>query len=181
MVSNTKLKSVKPRKANSRSSYSAPKSLDEIIAEDGSFQTPLPSLFLRAFVWIEECLQSNLANQGLPELSRMESQVLTMIGGGVSRPIEVARALGVSRQTLNQTIRLLQNRNLLEISSDPDDKRCKILAFSEDGVTMMEAAVNIIGHAEDELCRRIGTAKIRKMKETLDNDFGDIPIFNFTE
>lgn len=100
-----------------------------------------------------------------------------MIGGGVSRPIEIARALGVSRQTLNQTIRLLQNRHMVEMTPDPHDKRCKVLAFSPDGIATMEAAVNIIGHAEDELCRRIGTSKIKRLKETLDKDFGDIPIF----
>lgn len=156
----------------------APKSLAELLADDGTYQPLIPSLLLRGFVWVEQCLQDNLKHRGLPQISRMESQVLTMMGGGITRPIEIAKSLSVSRQTLNQNIRLLQNRGLIGLTADPNDGRCKILSFSADGIIMIEAAIEILGHAEDILSKRLGAANLRRLKNTLDTDFGDIPIFD---
>lgn len=178
MNQNKTIKAKGGKAKTARKVYKAPKSLDELVAEDGSFEPVLLSLFLRAFVWTEHCLQENLKHRGLPQISRMESQILTMMGGGITRPIEIAKALGVTRQTLNQNIRLLQNRGLVELTADPNDGRCKVLNFSIDGIKIIEAAIDILGQAEDLLARRLGSANIRRLKTTLDKDFGDIPIFD---
>lgn len=135
-------------------------------------------LLLKNFIWMDQALQDNRAARGGLKLTRGESQLMLLVSIGVRRPIEVARALGVSRQALNVTINLLKDRKLVELQPDPDDKRCKIIAFAEAGQSTRNEAEEILIRLEREVTRRIGKQAVEQMYAGLAADWGEQPLFD---
>lgn len=132
---------------------------------------------LTCLVWMDRCLQRNVMARGWERLSRAESQVMLLVWSGTCRPIDIARTLGASRQAINQTLKLLVGRNLLELVPDPDDGRCKIVRFTETDTGMRRDALDVIGQIEETLAERLGNRNFECAKRTLALDWGDIPVF----
>ena len=59
---------------------------------------------LRAYYWMDESLQNGLQRAGYRPRTRTQTMILIHISNGVTRAAELARALGVSRQAIQQQI-----------------------------------------------------------------------------
>lgn len=150
-------------------------------AESLANSSPPPMLIwllLKNFIWMDQALQDNRVERGGLKLTRAESQLMLMISIGTKRPIEVAKALGVSRQALNVTINLLKDRELVELKPDPDDKRCKIIDFADAGQATRDNAQEILIRLEREIVRRIGKKFVDNLYAGLGADWGGIPLFD---
>lgn len=146
---------------------------------NGSPEDPLTmTSLLTCLVWMDRCLQRNLTARGWQRLSRPESQVMLLVSSGTCRPIDIARTLGASRQAINQTLKLLVGRSLLELVPDPDDGRCKIARFTVPDTGMRRDALHVIHLMEKTLAGRLGKRNFEVLKATLGQDWGDIPIFS---
>lgn len=132
---------------------------------------------LNSLIWMDRCLQQNLVKRGWDRLSRPESQVMLLVSSGVHRPIDIARALGASRQAINQTLKLLVQRDLLELVPDPEDGRCKIVQFTDTDGGMRREALDVIDQIEIELAKRLGKHSFELTKQTIGRDWGEVPIF----
>lgn len=132
---------------------------------------------LRGGIWLDRCLQENLEARGWPTLSRTESQIMVLASAGITRQVEISKALGLTRQAINQTLGLLKEKGLIDLLPDPDDGRCKIIAFSKNGRHQRQDALSIIDLMEAELARRIGRKTLAALKDGLDRDWGCVPIF----
>ena len=133
---------------------------------------------LNSLIWMDRCLQQNLIERGWARLSRPESQVMLLVSSGICRPIDIARALGSSRQAINQTLKLLVQRDLLELVPDPEDGRCKIVRFTDKDGGMRREALDVIDRIETELARRLGKRSFELTKQTISRDWGEVPIFS---
>lgn len=133
---------------------------------------------LRNFIWMERCLQANIEARGWQALSRAESQIMLLASAGITRQVEISKALGFSRQAINQTMKQLKARGLIDINPDPEDGRCKVVAFAEKGSGMRTDALEIMELMEQELVDRIGIKTLNAMHEALERNWGDIPIFD---
>lgn len=133
---------------------------------------------LRGFIWLDRCLQANVEARGWPALSRAESQVMLLASAGITRQVEISKALGLTRQAINQTMKQLKARGLIDILPDPEDGRCKIIAFAEEGADMRADAAQVIALMEQELVDRIGVKTVNALHEALERNWGDIPIFD---
>lgn len=131
---------------------------------------------LRGFIWLDRCLQENLEPLGWPPLSRPESQIMLLASAGITRQVDISKALGLTRQAINQTLKQLKARGLIDILPDPDDGRCKIVAFAKGGAQMRVDALKIIAAMEVELADRIGRKTVVSLREAIDRDWGDIPV-----
>lgn len=136
---------------------------------------------LRAFIWMDRGLQQNLQRRGWPELSRTESQVMLLISEGIQRPIDMARALGLTRQAINQTINLLTKKGFVSMVEDPKDRRCKIVAFGGDHQAIRNDAKHILAALEDELRSKIGTPAFKGLKRLAKGELGDPPHVAFDD
>ena len=54
---------------------------------------------IRAFGWMDRCLQENLAARGWQPLSRTESSIMLFVDQGTTSPVVIAQALGISLRT----------------------------------------------------------------------------------
>src|SRR3546814_14957684 len=81
---------------------------------------------------------------------------MTNVADGVTRPAELARRLGISRQAVQQLLADLQTRGLIELVADPADARAQIIRYSKRGVQIGEVTVRALAHIHSEIEKRLG-------------------------
>ena len=130
---------------------------------------------LRAFTWMDQCLQKNIAARGWEALSRTESQIMVLIAQGTRSPVEIARALGLSPQAINQASKPLIKRGLIRLEPDPLDGRRKLMCPAESGINIGIDAAEIITGMEQELEKRLGKKQLEVLRSCLADNWGDLP------
>ena len=135
----------------------------------------LMTWLLEGFMWLDRGLQENLQAHGLPSVRRLESMVLVYVASGIKRPSDLARTLGVTRQSINSAMRDLEEKRLIELTPDPADRRCKLIHFSREGRPVHIAAANIMSNLEAALIERLGPSTIEALLAGLSTDWGDVP------
>jgi DNA-binding MarR family transcriptional regulator len=126
----------------------------------------------QAFVWLDEGLQNYLRLRGWPQVTRPQSMVMNNVVAGVTRPSDIARNLGVSRQAIHVTLNQMVEIGLLELIDDPEDRRSKIVAISATGSMMRQSAQEAMRLLARQLRRRIGDAHVDSLKTILAADWG---------
>lgn len=130
---------------------------------------------LHAYYWADESLQNLLHEGGWPTLPRTQSMIMVNVANGVTRPAELARRLGVSRQAIQQTLAEMESIALLQLVRDPDDARAKIVQFSPRGASIQRAAFKAIRAVDDELEKRLGPRDFAALKRVLlERDWGPV-------
>lgn len=130
---------------------------------------------LQAFSWMDRCLQQNLADRGWQPLSRTESEIMLFVAQGTTSPVDIARALGVSRQAINQATKGLIERGMVALEPDPNDGRRKVLSFPDSDFAIGDDAAQIIRGMERELERRLGKRKLDALRRAVGEDWGGLP------
>lgn len=127
---------------------------------------------LRAFYWLDESLQNVLEQEGWPGASHTQSMVILAIGEGITRPSDLGRHLGISRQAVHQVIAGLIRKGIVTLRDDPDDKRSKIVCFSPKAVKIRQSAIRAVDAIEREVARRIGDESYRALTDALSKNWG---------
>ena len=143
---------------------------------DRSSEPLLMWSLLRSFIWLDRALQANMAERGWTPLSRAESQIMLLASAGITRSTEISKALGLSRQAINQTIKHLVSRRLVTLVEDPEDRRCKIIEFADAGQAIRTDALDIIANLEAYLSERLGARELDQLKAAVDQDWGEPPV-----
>lgn len=79
---------------------------------------------------------------------------------------QVATLLAMDRTTLTAALKVLERRGLIQIETDPKDRRGKLLRLTNDGMTMLSAALPIWTRVHAEIDAEIGEGgpdRLRKM------------------
>lgn len=132
---------------------------------------------LTGFIWFDQALQTSLKERGYEPVSRSESQVLVMAGTGLTRPSDISKALGLSRQAVNLTLKKLVERKLLKLIPDPKDGRSLLVLPSPEGWEMVKSAVDILDLSETHLSQKIGAETLHNVVEAVAKDWGQTPLF----
>ena len=111
---------------------------------------------LNRFMWFDGALQDNLDKRGWGGVRRLESMTMVYVHAGITRPSELARLIGVTRQSMNTALRELEEKKLVRLTPDPDDKRCKIVTFDPAGDAMRAEAQDVMEALEALLDERLG-------------------------
>ncbi len=137
-----------------------------------------PSLIaalFQGFVWFDRSLQDAYGQRGWPPISRAESQILVLVGMGVTRQKDMAAMLGVSPQAVNQTSRQLVDKGMIMLETDPQDRRQRIVTIPDSAMPMHLDAIAILALLEAELVRKIGPDAHQALREALDTIPGLAP------
>lgn len=133
-------------------------------------------LLFERFCWFDSALQAQMRGHGSPEISRPQSMVMLCIASGTTRPADVARRVGVSRQAIYATINQLVDKELIYLTDDPDDRRQKQLAMTDYGQRAREDAQKSLAELGDILVERIGMDQLEAMLAALRADWGSTNI-----
>ena len=109
---------------------------------------------LHCYYWCDEGLQNSLKVAGLPGLSRTKSMIMVNIADGITRPSDLARNIGITRQAIQQTLVEMERDGLITLMPDPGDGRAKIVRFSRRGAGIGKAAFEAMDQIETELAHR---------------------------
>ena len=129
---------------------------------------------LRAYYWMDESLQNGLQRAGYRPRTRTQTMILIHISNGVTRAAELARALGVSRQAIQQQINDLEADDLVTQIPDPTDKRANRIVFSERGSALINQAMQTLRGAEQTLAMRLGYETVTQLRRALMVDWGPV-------
>lgn len=132
------------------------------------------NLVLRTY-WFDEALQAKLESLGYPGVGRTQSLLLANIAGGEHRAIRLARNLGVSRQAISQILADLEAREIITVTTDPDDRRARIVDYHPRATELRKAAAGILHELEQTLAERIGKDRLEALRDGLSADWGEPP------
>ena len=129
---------------------------------------------LHCFYWCDEGLQNSLRAVGMPPLPRTKSMIMVNISDGITRPSDLARNIGISRQAIQQTLVEMEREGLVSLKQDPSDGRAKIVRFSRRGARIGKAAFAAMDDIEAELTDRLGAPAMKRLKAVLFTDWGPV-------
>lgn len=133
----------------------------------------LMSGLLQAFYWLDESLQNHFRAAGHPQVSRTQSMIMSNLADGITRPAELARRIGISRQAVQQLLLDLQKRGLVDLVQDPDDARAKIVRYNTGALEIGHIAIAALDRIDTELEKRIGRKAVQSLHKILvDTDWG---------
>ena len=127
---------------------------------------------LEAFYWFDEGLQNYLRQQGWSEVTRPQSMIIVNVVMGVTKPSEIARRLGISRQAVHTTIEQMVAMDILTLEHDPTDRRAKVIGFSKRGRQRRQDAQTAMKYLTEELARRIGAQNIENLRIAFAENWG---------
>ena len=138
----------------------------------------LMAQLLTRFMWFDGALQRNLDKRGWGGVRRLESMTMMYVHAGVSRPSELARLIGVTRQSMNTALRELEEKKLVRLLPDPEDRRCKIVEFDPEGAAMRQEALKVVEELEALLDERLGEGAVDRLAGLLAADWGEAPLLD---
>lgn len=130
---------------------------------------------LQAFFWFDDGLQSYLQSRGWDQVTRPQSMVMAFVVVGVNKPSEIARHLGISRQSVHTTINQMVKMDMLELHDDPEDGRTTLVTVSAKGQAMGRDAADAMAALTAELKRRIGARNTENLVTAFRADWGRPP------
>ncbi len=146
----------------------------------GSWDVPLAggslaAALLRAADWFNDALLERLEADGWPPISRGHAQVFVNLDAEGTPPAELARRIGITRQSTQVLVRHLEEHDLVELVPHPTDGRSRLVRLSDEGTRLVHAAVHTLGDLEDELADRIGAEHVAALRAALARPWGEPP------
>jgi DNA-binding MarR family transcriptional regulator len=135
----------------------------------------LPGRLLAAAAWFDTALSARMAAAGWPLLSRSQSLVFVNIDDEGTRPAELARRLGITRQSMQEVVTKLRDHELVTVDVDPVDGRATIVRLSARAHLLGRDAAIINAELERELADRIGDSAVSSLRDALGRDWGHPP------
>jgi DNA-binding MarR family transcriptional regulator len=136
----------------------------------------LGNLLLGGFRWFDTALLNELARAGFTELRRPHSLVFAVLDqSGPTRIAEVARRLGITRQSAHQTVQELREMGLVELVRDPTNASARLVVPTSLGKRSIRTARRRYAELERELGRRISKDAVRALRRALERDWGEPP------
>jgi len=134
-------------------------------------RSSLSSLLTDAQRWVAS-VERNSSGRS-PGLARAHALVFAHLDSGGTRSSEIARRAGISRQAVGQTIAEMRRLGLVKLASDPTNRRARLVQPTAKGRKALQRAGTGSAAAERKLSRRIGPTRVKRLREALEQDWGE--------
>lgn len=135
----------------------------------------LPQLLGDARRWFEEGLLAGLEEAGATLVSPTQVQLFAVLDDQGTTVSELARRMGVTRQTAHQAVHGLVAAGLLEQVPDPASARQRLIRRTPEGERAHRLAGIILDRLEVRLAERIGREAVDALRATLEAPWGRPP------
>lgn len=99
--------------------------------------------------------------------------IMTNIVSNITRPSDIARNLGLSRQAIHNTINQMVKMDIVRLTPDPDDRRHMILSLTEAGARMRHDAQQAMDALTSQIAEKLGAEQLSALMQMLEADWGD--------
>ncbi|MET7389503.1 MarR family winged helix-turn-helix transcriptional regulator [Streptomyces sp. NPDC005529] len=135
----------------------------------------LPQLLGAARRWFDEGLLAALEAEDVDPVTATQLHVFTVLDEQGTTVAELARRMGVTRQTAHQAVHSLIAVGLLEQTPDPESARRRLIRRTPKGRTAHERAEAMVGQLERALAARIGEDTVTALRAALEQPWGTPP------
>ncbi|MBN9567486.1 MAG: MarR family transcriptional regulator [Alphaproteobacteria bacterium] len=126
----------------------------------------------RGLDWIDEGLGNILAYHGWPRVTRPQSLIMALIYAGESRPVEIARRLGMSRQAVHRVLGDMVAAKLIVLRDDPTDKRAKRVEFAPGTDRIRADARAALNELDRQVSRMVGGDTVVRLHDAFGPKLG---------
>ncbi|GAA2490591.1 MarR family winged helix-turn-helix transcriptional regulator [Streptomyces gobitricini] len=135
----------------------------------------LPQLLGEARRWFEEGLLAALEAAGAVPVSPTQAQLFAVLDDQGTTVSELARRMGVTRQTAHQAVHGLVATGLLEQVPDSASARQRLIRRTQEGERAHRQAAVILERLEEQLAERIGQKAVDALRAALEVPWGRPP------
>ncbi|MEV6754621.1 MarR family transcriptional regulator [Streptomyces sp. NPDC051214] len=136
----------------------------------------LPQLLGDARRWFEDALLASLEEAGEIHVSPTQAGLFAVLDDEGTTVSELARRMGVTRQTAHQAVHGLVAAGLLEQVPDPSSGRRRLIRRTAEGERTHRRAELVLRHVEQELAARIGDRTVHALRTALELPWGEPPV-----
>src|SRR3954467_12184532 len=133
-------------------------------------RTSLSSMLVDAQRWLTAAERANSGRA--TGLARSHALVFAHLDADGTRPAEIARRAGISRQAVGQSVASMKEQGLVKLAPDPTNRRARLVQPTAKGRKALERSGTGSSAAEKVLSRRIGAARVKGLREALEQDWG---------
>lgn len=130
---------------------------------------------LRAADWFDQALLDALEARGWPRLTRSQSQMFAALPPHGASVAELARRVGVTRQSMHTAVTALVTDGVLQTRVDAHDARAVVVVLTPRGRRLVQEARRELGSLEAVLAERIGADAVAALRGALACRWGDPP------
>ncbi|MEB5928585.1 MarR family winged helix-turn-helix transcriptional regulator [Acinetobacter schindleri] len=113
----------------------------------------------------------NAQKNGYGYITPSMARLYSYLGDTPIAMSELARRLKISRQAVHQLVTEGLNSEFLEVIDSPEDKRIKLVKFSEKGKKMSDVALAEIHQAEQDLAKYLGEDNVKALRRILEMEW----------
>ncbi|MBQ0862684.1 MULTISPECIES: MarR family winged helix-turn-helix transcriptional regulator [Streptomyces] len=135
----------------------------------------LPQLLTEARRWFEDGLLAALEAAGAAPVSPTQAQLFSVLDEAGTTVSELARRMGVTRQTAHQAVHSLVAAGLLEQVPDPASARRRLIRRTQEGARVHARAERVLAALEGRLAERIGAEQVAALRAALEAAWGPPP------
>lgn len=136
----------------------------------------MPQLLVQAKRWFEDALLAGMQAAGERPVTAAQAGVFATLDDEGTSISELARRIGVTRQTAHQAVHSLIGMGLLEQVPDPASGRSSLIRTTDEGARVHRRALATIAVIESVLAERIGTTAVTALREALAEPWGEPPL-----
>ena len=138
---------------------------------------PLIALVERA----NRALQSDMVRRahadGHTEVKMAHNSVFGFLHADGARAADMAARAGITRQSMGEVIRDMVALDLVEMRSDPNDGRAKVVTYSEHGLAVAGDGFGYLGELERRFAEEFGEEEYAVARDVLDRLIGVLDRF----
>jgi DNA-binding MarR family transcriptional regulator len=104
---------------------------------------------------------------GFTGLKNSHNAVFATLDAEGRRAADMAAQIGITRQSMGEIVRELVELGIVEMKSDPADRRAKLVTWTEHGLAVARAGYQHILEVEDVCAQEFGAEKFGWLREAL--------------
>ncbi|MFI9771166.1 MarR family winged helix-turn-helix transcriptional regulator [Streptomyces sp. NPDC052415] len=136
----------------------------------------LPQLLTEAKRWFDDALLASMEAAGEQPVTVAQAAVFATLDEQGTTISELARRIGVTRQTVHQAVHGLIGMGLLEQVPDPASARSRLIRPTAEGARVHQRAQAALAVIEGVLADRIGAAAVSALRLALTASWGEPPL-----
>nr|CAQ52631.1 transcriptional regulator [Streptomyces violaceoruber] len=136
----------------------------------------MPLLLTGARRWFEDALEASMRAAGEQPVSSAQAQVFACLDTDGTTVSELARRIGITRQSAHQAVHSLVAMGLLEQIPDPSSGRSRLIRMTEEGTRVHHRAQATLTVIEGVLAERIGRPSVTALRAALTLPRGEPPV-----
>jgi DNA-binding MarR family transcriptional regulator len=115
-----------------------------------------------------ELLHERFAERGHPDVRPPHGNVFQYLDDAGTRVSVLAERAQITKQSMAELVAHLERHGYVERVPDPNDRRAKLVGATQRGEEVYAIAREFVSELEDEWARRLGWAKLRQLRELLE-------------